>query len=221
MRLWTLPLRLIGILALAALVSGAWLFRRELAGMIGPQVGRLTDALGAGAGAALPDSGASARARDKVDSMHGWSTDSVVLTPGEMAALLAEALPPTVREHLDSVGVVLGNGRLRVSARLETRLIPAEVLGPLAGAVQPWEAVAVDGPLVAIGRGRAEWRTETLSLRGFVLPSAASRALLERALPGVHDGVVPLTLPKGVGGLRVRPGGVTLYSSERRWATGS
>ena len=213
MRLWTFPLRLIGILAFAALVSGAWLFRRELAGMIGPQVGRLTDALGAGV--ALPDSTAGVRARDKVDSMQGWSADSVVLTAGEMAAVLVEALPPKVREHLDSLGVILGESRLKVSARLETRLIPPELLGPLAGAVQPWEAVAVEGPLVATGRGRAEWRTETLSLRGFTLPSAASRALLERALPGVHDGVVPLSLPRGIGGLRVRPEGVTLYSAER------
>lgn len=216
MSAWTLPFRLLGIVVLALLATGAWLFRNEIARAVKPGVAEVREALGAGAGTGIPDPKALARARDKVDSMHGWNADSVMLSASELASLLVAGLPREVSERLDSVSVQLGEGRLIVSARLETTQIPAEALGPLAGALQPWERVSAEGAVVATEPGRAEWRVESLSLRGFTLPTEASRRLVEYSLPGARKGAVVFGLPKGVTGLRIRPQAVVLYRGEKR-----
>jgi hypothetical protein len=214
MALWTLPLRLLGILVLAALVSGGWLFRREITTAIRPQVARLRQSFDSEASG--PGPGDLARARDKVDSLHGWNADSVLLTANEMAALIASGMPPSVSPHLDSLSVKLGDGRVSVSARLETTQIPKDVLGPLAGALNPWERVTAAGAVASAAPGRAEWRVDALTLRGFTLPEEASRRLIDRALPGAKGGIIPLTLPAGIVRLRVRPAGVSLYRKETR-----
>ena len=216
MSAWTLPFRLLGIVVLALLATGAWLFRSEIARAVKPGVAQVRESLGAGAGAGMPDPQALARARGKVDSMHGWDADSVTLTASEMASLLVIGLPREASDRLDSLEIRLGEGRVMVSARLETAQIPAEVLGPLAGALQPWEPVSAEGPVVTTGPGRAEWRVESLSLRGFALPPEASRRLVERSLPGAKDGALPFALPKGVTGLRIRPGVAVLYRGGKR-----
>jgi len=211
MRLWTLPFRFLGILALAALASGAWLYRGELQTLLRPQVERARQALGAGKGGGTPAPAALDRARDKVDSMQGWATDSVLLTGEELASLLLDGLPRSSRSQIDSVRLTLGDDRISVAARLSTALLSAADLGPLAGALAPWESVTAEGTVRVTQPGRAEWRVDALTLRGFTLPAAASQQLIDRALPGTHEGRVPVTLPAGVGGLRVRPTGVALY----------
>lgn len=213
MRLWTLPFRVLGIVVLAGLVSGAWLFRSEILRLVRPQVARVTESLGRDA-AGKPGPAALARAKDKVDSLHGWVADSVVLNASEMAALLVDGLPSEARAHLDSISLELGDSRVTVSARLETAQIPKDALGPLAGALNPWERVSAAGPVRVVKVGQAEWRIDALTLRGLTLPEATSRHLVERALPGADGGVVPIALPKGVAGLRVRREGVSLYRRE-------
>lgn len=220
MRLWLLPFRLVGLLVLALLLSGAWLFRSDLLGFLRPRVEQARDALGAGGapGPARPAAatpGALEVAHDKVDSLHGWGADSVVLSAREMASLLVAGLPPEARSRLDSVAVALGDARVTVSGRLETTHIPREALGLLAGALEPWEAVRGSGAVVTTGPGRAEWRVDALTLRGFTLPAEASRLLVSRALPGVRDGAIPFTLPEGIARLRVRTTGVTMYREGR------
>jgi hypothetical protein len=211
-----LPFRLLGIVALAVLATGAWLFRSEIVRAVKPGVAQVREALGAGAGAGMPDPQALTRARDKVDSMHGWDADSVMLTANEMASLLVAGLPREIGDRVDSLSIRLGEGRVTVSARLATAQFPAEVLGPLAGALQPWEPVSVEGAVVTTGPGRAEWRVESLSLRGFRLPAEASRRLVERGLPGVKNGALPFGLPKGVIGLRIRPEAGVLYRRQKQ-----
>jgi hypothetical protein len=214
MRLWALPLQLLGILVLAALASGGWLFRREIVQAVRPEVERMRHSFGAQSSGPGPD--ALARAKDKVDSLHGWHADSVLLSADEMAALVVSGLPRTAAAHLDSLSVMLGDGRVTISARLETAQIPKDVLGPLAGALNPWERVSAGGPLTATAPGRAEWRVDALTLRGFTLPEESSRRLIERALPGAKGGIMPLTLPEGIVSLRVRSTGVSLYRKESR-----
>lgn len=224
-------LRLLGLLALAVALSGAWLFRGELIDYARPQVENLRDALGAGGGprgaepagelpeptpAPAPATPAGLeRAHDKVDSLHGWAADSVVLSPREMAALLVEGLPSEARDRVDSVRVSFGDGRVTVAARLETTRIPASALGPLAGALEPWEPVSGSGVVATTAPGRAEWRVDALTLRGFTLPEVTSRQLVSRALPGVRDGAVPFRLPRGIARIRIRPTGATLYRETR------
>jgi hypothetical protein len=132
-----------------------------------------------------------------------------------MASLLADGMPREARAHLDSLALVLGEGRVTVSARLETAQIPPDLLGPLAGALDPWERVAAAGPVTMTKPGQADWHVDALTLRGFTLPEEVSHRLVGRALPGARDGSVPLTLPAGIVGLRIRPAGVALYRKEK------
>lgn len=215
MKLWTLPLRFLGILALALLVSGAWLFRTELVRLLRPgerpvERPQVEGAPGSAGPAAL------ARARDKVDSMHGWGLDSVVLSASEMASILRDGLPGEARRHLDSLTLVLAPERVTISARLETAAVSRAQLGPLAGALDPWERVTVGGVVAVTKPGWAEWRVDSLTLRGLTLPEPTSRQLIGRALGGGRDGVVPVALPRGIAGIRVRPGGVALFREESR-----
>ncbi len=221
MRLWLLPFRLAGLLVLALLLSGAWLFRADLLGVMRPRVVQARDAFGAGGApravgpGTTPTPAALEAAKDKVDSMHGWAADSVVLSAREMASLLVAGLPAEAQARLDSVSVSLGPDRVTVSGRLETTHIPQEALGLLAGALEPWEPVQGSGMVAAAGPGRAEWRVDALTLRGFTLPAEASRLLVSRALPGVTDGAIPFSLPEGIARLRVRASGVTMYREGR------
>jgi hypothetical protein len=214
MSLWRLPLKLAGILLLAGLASGAWLFRHQLLALARPRVERVTDALDERTGRPSPAS--LARARDKVDSLNGWAGDSIVLTAGEMASLLNDGLPAEVRQHMDSLRLTLSDGRVAVEARLETRALPADVLGPLAGALDPWETVRASGTLARVADGHAAWTVDAVTLRGFTLPEPVSRAIVQRALAGTAEGAVRFALPRGVGGLMVRPGGVVLYREGSR-----
>jgi hypothetical protein len=209
MRFWAVPFRLLAILGLAALVSGVWLFRRPLLAFFRPRLGQLQPGSG-------PSPANLAKARDKIDSLNAWRADSVVLTPGEAASLLVEGLPREARRHLDSLRLVLGDGAVTLSGRLETAQIPGEALGPLAGALDPWERVSASGPLVFRRPGSAEWRVRALTLRGFTLPESATRRLVDWGLPGSRGGTVPIDLPPGLSGLRVRPRGVAVYGTEAR-----
>jgi len=211
MRLWTAPFRLVGILALAALVSAGWLFRHQILRVV-----RAEPAIGPGVPPRALDPAAVTRAHDKIDSLHGWRADSVVLSAAELGALVREGMVRETRNRLDSMAVALGDDRLTLSALLETTRIPRDALGPLAGALRAWEPIAAGGPLVLLRPGQAEWRVESLTLRGFTLPEAATRELVSRALPGAHGGAVPVVLPRGIAGLRIRPGGAALYREDTR-----
>jgi hypothetical protein len=213
MKLWTLPFRFLGILALAVLVSGAWLFRHEILRAVRPPQ-PVAEQPGSDGGPGVASPAALDRARDKVDSLHGWQADSIVLSAAEMASIIVDGLPDEARRHLDSVTVVLGEDRVTVSAKLETSAIPHDQLGPLAGALEPWERVVAGGRVVVIKPGSAEWRVDSLALRGFTLPEQASRRLIGRALDGAKDGAIPLSLPRGISGIRVRTGGVALFRGE-------
>ena len=212
MRLWAIPFRVLGLLALSLLISAAWLLRHEILGIVRPQVDRVTEVIDQRH--APPAATAAERARDKVDSLHGWSADSVVLTADEMAALLLDGLPTEARPHLDSLRVTLGDHRVSIDARMETSQIPSAVLGPLAGVLRPWEAVTVAGGVTVPRPGQAEWKVDALTLRGITLPAEASRTLIERGLPGAVGGRIPVTLPKGVASLTVRPAGVALFREQ-------
>jgi hypothetical protein len=215
MKLWTLPLRFLGILALALLVSGAWLFRKELVRLVRPREHPVEEAEAEGA-PGLAGPAALARARDKVDSLHGWGADSVVLSASEMASILVDGLPGEARRHLDSLALILAPERVTISARLETSAIPKAQLGPLAGGLAPWERVTAGGVVAVTRPGWAELRVDSLTLRGFTIQEPASRQLIGRALGGARDGAVPLALPRGIAGIRVRSGGVALFREESR-----
>jgi hypothetical protein len=208
-RLALLLLRLAGLVALGLVLAGAWLFRRELRRAVQPAVQNLVESADPSSG--RPDSAGQVRAGDKVDSLHAWSADSVVLSASELASLLSAGLPSEARQHLDSLQVRLGEGRVTVDARIETAAIGKEQLGPLAGVLDPWEHVSVGGRIVSTGPGKAEWRIDALTLRQITLSRSVSQDLVSRVTGGSRNGVVPFALPRGVTQLRVEPHGVIVY----------
>ena len=206
MKLWTLPFRVLGILLLAVLVSGGWLFRRQLMHRVAPPQAAMQPER-----PAVPTSGTLSSARDKIDSLHGWSADSIVLSAREMAALVLDAVPPDARRHVDSVVFTLGEGQISATGRVETSAIPRAALGPLADALAPWERVSASGPVLDRGRGRAAWQVNAATIRGFTLPEAATHQLIAQSMPSVQDGALPFALPRGIARFRVRPTGVVLF----------
>ena len=110
--------------------------------------------------------------------------------------------------------MTLGDGRVILDARLEASQIPPELLGPLAGVLNPWEMVTISGDLAAPRPRFAEWRVDALTLRGITLPAEASQKLIERGLPGADGGRIQFALPKGVASLTVRAAGATLYREQ-------
>jgi hypothetical protein len=197
-------LRLIGVVLLAVFLSAAWLFRENIAGALGHHGDGSTVA-------AHPTPKALGRARDKVDSLNGWHADSVMLTATEMASLLEAGLPRDALTHFDSVGVTLGEGRVGISGRLDTSVIPKESLGPLAGVLSHWEPVAASGTVAMIEPGVAEWRVDRLTLRGITFPETVSRAMVQRAFSGSAGSGIRIALPKGISALHVHPNGVALF----------
>ena len=152
-------------------------------------------------------------AMNKIDSLNGWRADSVVLTAAEMASLIGAGLDQRMRDDLDSLAVTLGDGRIAVAARIRTAGVPREVLGPLAGALAEWEPITAAGTVLVTDPGRAEWRVDAFRARDFEFPREMVPRIVGLVAGKKSDGAVPIVIPPGIGGVRVYPGGVTLYSS--------
>ena len=109
--------------------------------------------------------------------------DSVVLTPNEMASLIGSGIDWTVRRGFDSLRVELLDGTFAVHARLETRVLPRDALGPFAGMLA-WIAVALAG---AAGFVHARERIPMIAwfaLTGFALSQVAAAHLTDGLLLG-------------------------------------
>jgi hypothetical protein len=207
----TFPLKLVLVLLLVAGAVAAWLYRdRIVAGMRG-----LTQPAAAASRVGRPTTRALAAAESKIDSLNGWRADSVVLAPDEAASLIGSALYPAARRQLDSMRVTLGDGQIDVTASLATARLPRELLGPLAVAVRPREPIAAGGPIRITAPGQGEWEPRRFRIRDFPLPTAAVPRLVGRALGDSTRRTLPLRIPAGVRGLRVRPDGITLYGTPR------
>lgn len=198
------------VIVLAVMIAAGWHWRHEFRAMWEFWRGGHVETVPA-SGLATPK--ALAAARDKIDSLNGWRADSVRLSAAQLAALLADGLPATLRQHLDSVAVTLGSGRVEVTGRLDMSVIPKAALGPLNHLLRPREWVRVGGDVQAIGDGRGIWRVDALKIRGVRIPGAMVARLSQASLGGGADGAVPFALPAGVRGLRVRPTDVTIYGA--------
>jgi hypothetical protein len=192
-----------------------WLFRDELLHAVRPGVVQVKEAL-TEEDTGRPTSESLRAARDRIDSLHGWSLDSIGLRRAEVASLLLAGMPDGNKAYLDSVEVVPGGDRLTLRARLQLSRVSPSRLGPLAGALDPWEWVTLAGPLQMHRGGRATWQVESLSLRSVHFPAGTSRQLVTAALPEAEDGAIELRLPEGVMEMEIRPGGAMVFRKEAR-----
>jgi hypothetical protein len=134
----------------------------------------------------------------------------VTLDPNEMASLIAEGLGPAGAAALDSVSVILGEGRFAFHASLKMDVLGPRVLGPFAAMFGDREPVAVSGPARVAAVGAVAWQPDSVVIRAFPFPHAMVPIVINR-LTGRPDGIVPIPVPATVGDLRIRPSGVTFY----------
>lgn len=196
----------VAVLGLLLAVIAGWLYRDLVADAI-----RRAFAVEPVSAVGRPDSAAAASARKKVRSLAAPGVDSVVLSPSETASLLSDMLAPLAAGNFDSMAVELLDGGIGVNGLVRTSGIPRDMLGPLGAIIRPWEDLAIAGPVRMVGDGRAVWRLERLSLRGFPFPRDMVTAIVSRVVPGSSDGRIPIVMPNGVVSLAVRPSGLTLY----------
>lgn len=207
----TWPFKLLIVLLIIAAAAGAWLYRDRIVALtrnpanapVVHEVGRPTEKGLRGA-------------RLRVDSLRRNRADSVTLSAGEMASLLGAGLERSVRGRLDSLRVELGQGTVQVSAVLDTRRLPRELVGPFGIALRDHEPIVAGGPVRMTGPGTAEWEVRQFQIRNFPFPRDVVPKLVEKALGDSSRRALPVTLPSGVSGLRIRPEGVTLYGASQR-----
>jgi hypothetical protein len=213
----TAPFKVLGCLGLIAALAVGWLYRDRVAREGRRLLGRFerTGASAPPSPRGRPGARALETARTKIDSLNGWRADSVVLSPSEVASLMGSGLAPAFRKELDSLQVELLEGEVRVRARLRSARLPADLIGPLAVALRPNEPVEATGPLRVTGPGTGEWAVRSFQIRDIPVPAPAVPRLVSRALGDPGRETVPWKVPAGVRGIRVRPGGVTLYGAPR------
>lgn len=210
----SLPLRLLGLLIVAGLAYLGWQERDRIL----PYWHRLTDrpAVTIAGAVGRPGVASLARATAKVDSLNGWRADSVTLDVAEMASLVGAGLDRRVRGEIDSLTLTLAEGRIAVAGMIRTAGLPRDVLGPLAGVFEAREPIQGAGPLVVTGPGRAEWRVDAFQVRDFAFPREMVPRIIGLIAGDKRDTVLTIAIPRGIGGVRVHPDGVTLYPSSRQ-----
>jgi len=208
----TLPFRIAGFLVVLALVVAGWWYRDEITRFGRRQLGMAEAASPIG----RPEAGAAEAARARMEALTRTRADSVVLTPGEVAALVAEQLRKARVAVPDSLEVELKDREVAVRARVPTDPLPASLRDILGGALRDREEVEVSGPLVLLRAGVGEFEVRRVRVRGLPVPRELVDRLLTRYLPGTSGAVLLFDVPPGVSGIRVRPAGLTLYGGGAR-----
>lgn len=199
--------RLITLLFLIVVAGAAWLYRDE--------IGRWVDArLHPGAavmrvGRPTPEGLRSATA--KLGLLGRGGADSVILTPGEMASLVARGTAFLPGVAFDSISVELGDRTTTIRTLVDSASIPATIRTLVPGGVRRYEALVVRGELTPVRAGLAELDVQHVSLRGIPLPASLVAHLATQANGRAANGRVEITLPPAMSGFRVRPDGVTVY----------
>lgn len=210
-------LRLMGLAVVLAAAVGAWWFREPIlraAARLGPRSTKLPPVADTAVGAPTPQALSSTQA--KVDRMRRRTgPDSVVLSANEVASMIGSSMDWSVRKSFDSLRVELLEGSLAVHCRLDTRVIPPDALGPVAGFLNPWEPLRIAGPLRIERPGLARFKVQELSLRGIPFPPPVVRRLAQRVAGADSTGAVPLRVSPAFADVRIHPTGVVLYRVKR------
>jgi hypothetical protein len=211
-------LRLGCLAVVAAALLTLWWFREPILRTGARWFGRsqaLPPVADTAVGAPTPSAVASALAKLKSLGETARAPDSVVLTPNEMASLIGSGIDWRVRKTFDSLRVELLEGTFAVHARLDTRALPPEALGPLAGLVQPREPLRLGGTLTILRPGTAQFTIKEISLRGIAFPGPAVKSIARQMAGANADGAIPVQVDRAVADIAIHPTGVVLYRKAR------
>ena len=134
----------------------------------------------------------------------------VSMTAAEVASLIWNGLDPVGRRAMDSLTVVLEEGRFVMEAMLVTAVWGREQLGLLGGLLQPLEPLRVVGPARIIRRGVLAWEPAEFAVRSIPLPRTAIPLIVNR-LTGSDGGLLLIDVPLTVADVRIRPHNVIFY----------
>jgi len=210
--------RLVGLGILALLLLAAWWYRdpimRTASRWLGPKQTALPPVADTAVGAPTPK--ALTTGETKLQSLaRAGGPDSVVLSPNEMASLIGSGIDWSVRKAFDSLRVELLEGSLAVHARLDTRAVPQDALGPIAGMLEPREPLRLAGPLAIERPGVARWSLEEISIRGFPFPPPVVKQVSRRMAGADSSGAVAVKVAPAIGDIAIHPTGVILYRKRR------
>jgi hypothetical protein len=203
---------------LLLIVAAAWWYRAPLKETFERWVGRRDTALPAvrDTNVGAPTPAALAAAAGKLSALgRQGGPDSVLLTPNEMASLIGTGIDWAVRKTFDSLRVELSEGSLAVHARLDTKLIPPDALGPLRGLLAEREPIRIAGPIAIARPGTARWTVREIALRGFPVPPPAVKALARQTAGADANGAVAIGVDRAIADVAVHSTGVVLYRSSR------
>ena len=211
-------LRLGCFVAIAAVLLVLWWFREPILRTGARWFGR-TEALPPVADTAVgaPTPRAVASGQTKVRTLQGTAgPDSVVLNANEVASLIGGSIDWRVRKTYDSLRVELLEGSLAVHARLDTRALPPEALGPFAAFVQPREPLRLGGTIEIDRPGIALFTVREISIRGIPFPGPTVKSIARQAAGANEDGAIPLQVDRAISRIVIHPTGVILYRTPAR-----
>jgi hypothetical protein len=208
---------LLAVVVVAAVV--AWWFRepilRTASRWLGPRSTRLPPVTDTAVGAPSPKALSSSQTKyDRLKGAEG--PDSVVLSANEVAAMIGSGIDWSVRKSFDSLRVELLEGSVAVHCRLDTRVIPPDALGPLAGMLNPMEPLRIAGPVRIDHPGTARFTVQELSLRGLPFPAPIVKQLAQRIAGADSTGAVSLRVSPSFTDVAIHPTGVVLYRHRRK-----
>jgi hypothetical protein len=206
------------LVAIAAVLLVLWWFREPIMRTGARWIGRsqaLPPVADTAVGAPTPAAVATAIAKvQSLGAAHG--ADSVVLTPNEVASLIGSGIDWTVRKTFDSLRVELLEGSLAVHARLDTRALPRDALGPLAAVVQPREPLRLGGTLTVDRPGTARFTIREISLRGVAFPAPAVKSIARQVAGADAGGGIPMVVDRAIADVAIHPTGMVLYRRAQR-----
>jgi hypothetical protein len=202
----SLPFRLLGLALLVLAGYVAWSYRRE----IRRQIHEWTADSGPAGATGRADGADAATTLRRLDSLRAAGADSVVLSASELASLAEALAARVVPGAVDSVEVRLDRDDIEIRARVDTRKVPIS-FGPISGIVRDHEYVEAGGRLVFRRAGRAEWEVERVRVRGLPVPNNLVDGMIRQFRGQAAGRAIPFVLPREVTGLRIEPGGLTVY----------
>lgn len=204
--------RLVLAIVLLLLLAAGWFYRDELTRGIRQRVNPVAEARRVG----RPSEPALTSATHKADSLLRFKPDSILLSPDELAAMVAAGARFLPAGALDSISVEPGNRTIRVRALVRTARLPQRLLDVVPVAPDSLEEVIAVGTLTPARSGIAEFALTRVLIRGLPVPSELVARMIGRLTGGTDDGRLEIMMPSGISGFRVRPSGVTIYRTGAR-----
>ncbi|HEX2188568.1 MAG TPA: hypothetical protein VHG51_06690 [Longimicrobiaceae bacterium] len=193
-----------GLLLLGLLAGGAWLFRDQVARLLGREEPVAT----------LVSPEAAAQAEAKLERLTGEG-ETIRLNDVEFTSLMRYRMRDRIPGDFDSPAVAFRGDTVRLMARVPSDRLPrVGELGAARAFLPDTADVDIVGHLGTLQPGRAAFEVRRITFAGIPVPDRLYPQALEsmgrREEPGLGPTAFPFPLPDGVGTARVEEGMLVL-----------